>query len=74
MNWAEILESIAKNGIFALLFSLLLAYVLKDGREREKKYQETISSLSVSLTAVEEIKYDVKAIAKIMGANGVVYS
>lgn len=74
MNWAEILESIAKNGIFALLFSLLLAYVLKDGREREKKYQETISSLSVSLTAVEEIKYDVKAIAKIMNAKGVVYS
>lgn len=74
MNWAEILESIAKNGIFALLFSLLLAYVLKDGREREKKYQETISSLSVSLTAVEEIKYDVKAIAKIMDAKGVVYS
>lgn len=74
MNWAEILESIAKNGIFALLFSLLLAYVLKDGREREKKYQDTISSLSVSLTAVEEIKYDVKAIAKIMDAKGVVYS
>lgn len=74
MNWAEILEYIAKNGIFALLFSLLLAYVLKDGREREQKYQETISSLSVSLTAVEEIKYDVKAIAKIMGAKGVVYS
>lgn len=74
MNWAEILEYIAKNGIFALLFSLLFAYVLKDGREREQKYQETISSLSVSLTAVEEIKYDVKAIAKIMGAKGVVYS
>lgn len=74
MNWAEILEYIAKNGIFALLFSLLLAFVLKDGREREQKYQETISSLSVSLTAVEEIKYDVKAIAKIMGAKGVVYS
>lgn len=74
MNWTEIFESIAKNGIFALLFSLLLAYVLKDGREREKKYQETISSLSVSLTAVEEIKYDVKAIAKIMDAKGVVYS
>ncbi|MDR1939385.1 MAG: bacteriocin, partial [Clostridiales bacterium] len=30
------------NGIFAVLFVALLLYILKDGRAREQKYQETI--------------------------------
>lgn len=51
-----LLEVAAANGIWAVLFVGLFLYQLKDSRAREKKYQDTIESLSVSVAAVSEIK------------------
>lgn len=53
--WEEILNLAISNGIWAVLFLLLLIYQLKDSREREVKYQKTISSLSGSLSEVNKV-------------------
>lgn len=36
------INEIVRNGIFAVLFVGLFVYVLKDTKQREKKYQEVI--------------------------------
>jgi len=41
----KVLELAIGTGLMAALFVALLAYVLKDARKREKKYQDTISKL-----------------------------
>jgi hypothetical protein len=53
--WEEVFNLAVNNGIWAVLFLLLLVYQLKDSKERENKYQKTISSLSCSLSSVEKI-------------------
>ena len=47
------------QGLMASLFVGLLAYVLRDGLKREKKYQDTINTLAECLTVVDEIRRDV---------------
>lgn len=55
----DIIMMVAKSGVFALLFVVLLFYVLKDSRNREEKYQQTIAKLCNDLDVVNDIKNDV---------------
>ena len=66
--WEEILNLAIGNGLWAVLFVVLLCYVLKDSRSREKKYQDLIDALSDSLNIVKEVQDDVKDI-KLQLAN-----
>ena len=66
--WESIIEAAASNGLWALLFVGLLAYLLQDSKKREEKYTKTIESLSDCLSTVEDIQTDVKSIlSKIIG-------
>ena len=58
----EILLMIAKSGVFAVLFVLLLFYVLIDSRYREQNYQKVVNTLTKELGAVMDIEQDVKEI------------
>ena len=60
--WEEIFNLAINNGLWAVLFLVLLFYVLKDSRAREKKYQDTIDKLGKSVACIEEIKEDVEDI------------
>lgn len=54
--WEKLLEIAATNGIWALLFVVLLVYLLQDSKKREDKYQKTIETLTERLEVVAEIK------------------
>ena len=43
--WEEIFNLALSNGLWAVLFLGLLAYVLRDSRRRERKYQATVDAL-----------------------------
>ena len=60
--WEQIVEAMAANGVWALLFLGLLVYQLKDSKKREEKYTATINSLTEGLSALEGIKQDIKSI------------
>ena len=60
--WDQIVEYMAANGVWALLFLGLLVYQLKDSKKREEKYTATINSLTEGLGALEGIKQDIKSI------------
>ena len=60
--WEEIFNLAIKNGLWAVLFTGLLVYVIKDSRKREKEYQELIKELSESLAIVKDIKQNVDKI------------
>ncbi|ACO85011.1 BhlA/UviB family holin-like peptide [Clostridium botulinum] len=49
----EILKLLATQGGFALLFSYLLFYVLKENSKREQRYQEIIERFSDYLPTIE---------------------
>ncbi len=48
----EVLLMVAKSGVFAVLFVILLFYVLKDSRKREQNYQNTVNRLTKELSCV----------------------
>lgn len=52
----EAVKMAANQGLWALLFVILLFWVLKENSKRESKYQDIISKLS------EDIETEVKAI------------
>ena len=54
--WQEILNIVISNGIFAVLFVLLLSYLLKDSARREKKYNDFIEDISKNLTQALDLK------------------
>ncbi len=58
--WQEIMSVVISNGIFAILFVLLFFYQLKDGKQREAKYQKTIADLTKHIGIIEGIKEDVE--------------
>ncbi len=58
----EILLMVAKSGVFAVLFVLLLFYVLKDSKYREQNYQKVVNALTKELGAVMKIEEDVQQI------------
>ena len=60
--WDKIVEYMASNGVWALLFLALLVYQLQDSKKREEKYTATITSLTEGLNALEGIKQDIKNI------------
>ena len=60
--WDEILELAIGDGLWALLFCVLLIYQIKDSRARESKYQDTISSLAKDLEYIKEIDDQIKEI------------
>ncbi|MBP5405102.1 MAG: hypothetical protein J6Y74_04070 [Clostridia bacterium] len=60
--WDKIIEYMAANGVWALLFLGLLVYQLQDSKKREEKYTATITSLTEGLNALEGIKQDIKNI------------
>ena len=60
--WDQIVEYMAANGVWALLFLGLLVYQLKDSKKREEKYTATITSRTEGLNALEGIKQDIKNI------------
>lgn len=49
----EIIKLIATQGAFAILFSYLLFYVLKENSKREKNYQEIIKEFSDSIPTIK---------------------
>ena len=74
--WQEILNIVISNGIFATLFVLLLAYLLKDSSKREQKYSDTIKNLSDNLDKAlnlenesEEIKEQISKTSEKLDKN-----
>ena len=64
--WQEIMSVVISNGIFAVLFVLLFFYQLRDSKQREAKYQQTIDELSKHIGVVHEIKEDVEELKSAM--------
>lgn len=58
--WDKILQLAIGDGLWALLFCVLLIYELKDSRAREIKYQNTISSLAKDLEFMKDIDEDIE--------------
>ena len=67
--WDQIVEYMAANGVWALLFLGLLVYLLQDSKKREEKYTATINSLTEGLNALEGIKQDIKSIIQSIAAT-----
>ena len=64
--WSKITEVAAANGLWALLFVGLLFFELQDSRKRESKYQDTISSLTRDLDALQDVECEVKEIKTVL--------
>lgn len=64
--WNEIFSLAIKNGLWAVLFTGLLIFVMKDSAKREQKYQQTINDLTEHLGVVKDIKDDVDEIKNIV--------
>lgn len=60
--WEQIVNLAISNGLFAVMFLGLFIYQLRDSKNRESKYQETIAKLGDSLQIVKEVKLDVEMI------------
>lgn len=60
--WEEILKLAVGNGLWAVLFCVLLFYLIKDSKHREEKYVQLISSLSDKLKIVYAVKEEVEKI------------
>lgn len=65
--WEKIFNLAISNGIWAVLFLILLFFQLKDSKERESKYQRTIESLGKSLEIINDVKEDVEIIKEEIG-------
>lgn len=65
--WEKIFNLAISNGIWAVLFLVLLFFQLKDSKEREIKYQKTIESLGNSLEIINDVKEDVEIIKEEIG-------
>lgn len=58
----SILEFFKTQGPWALLFVVLLFWVLKENARREERYQDIIEELSQKFDMVKDIQIDVKEI------------
>ena len=67
--WEQIINLAISNGMFAVLFLGLLVYQLKDSRNREKRYQETIIKLGNALDVVQSVKHDVEDIKEMLNTK-----
>lgn len=64
--WKEVISIVVSNGVFAVLFVLLFFYQLKDSRNREEKYQQTIEQLTTHLQILEDVKEDLTDIKEML--------
>ncbi len=64
----EMISTAVANGLWAVLFCVLLVYELRDSRKRESRYTLTISSLSDRLGAVNGIGTAVTAVGEELAA------
>lgn len=64
----EMISTAVANGLWAVLFCVLLVYELRDSRKRESRYTLTISSLSDRLGAVNGIGKTVTAVGEELAA------
>ena len=64
--WDEILKTALSNGLWAVLFCVLLMYQLRDGRTREHKYRETINALLDRLETLESVEKGVNEAVSIL--------
>jgi hypothetical protein len=62
--WEEILRLAIGNGLWAVLFCLMLFLQIKDSKKREEKYVGIIRTLSDKLGVLESVKEDTEAIRK----------
>ncbi|HBY19986.1 MAG: hypothetical protein A2Y24_01405 [Clostridiales bacterium GWE2_32_10] len=64
----SLMQYMVTQGVFAVLFTVLLFYVLKENSKRETSYQEIINKLSEKFGAlesgIEEIKLRIDNIKK----------
>ena len=60
--YEELITMAIGNGIWAVMFCFLLIFQLKDSKQREQKYQETIKRLSETSGILSDIKADCKTI------------
>lgn len=67
--WEQIINLAISNGLFAVLFLGLLVYQLRDSRNREKKYQDTIIRLGNALEIVQSVKEDVNEIKEMLNSK-----
>jgi len=81
--WNDILDLAISNGLFAVLFLIMLVYVLRDSSIREQKYQNTIDKLASHYaelkmlkeqvddmsTNVDEIKQDLRQVVNEVGTQ-----
>ncbi len=64
--WEQIVNLAVSNGLFAVMFLGLLIYLLRDSKNRENKYQNTIERLGHALEIVQDVKDDVEEIKSII--------
>lgn len=57
---SELFKLMATQGAFAILFSYLLFYVLKENSKREDNYQNIIEELTELLPKIKEDVEDIK--------------
>jgi hypothetical protein len=60
--WEEVLKLAVGNGLWAALSCVLLFYLLRDSRKREKKYTDIIDAMAERLRAVVQIKAETEKI------------
>lgn len=66
----ELIENMLANGTeltFSVLFVGLFVYMIKTNGEREQRYQETISALTLALNGYDDLKEDVAYIRQKIG-------
>lgn len=66
--WEEIIKLALGNGLWAVLFCVLLLYGLRDGRIREQKYRQTIDVLLMRLGQLQNVAEAVEEIAGLLRA------
>ncbi|MBO5395174.1 MAG: bacteriocin [Clostridia bacterium] len=64
--WSELVSSIVSNGIFAMLFVVLLFYQLKDSQKREQAYRNTIDELATHLIVIEKVREEVNELKNML--------
>ena len=63
--WEEIIKLALGNGLWAVLFCVLLLYGLRDGRAREQKYRQTIDVLLDRLRDLQGVRESVERLAAV---------
>ena len=67
--WEEIIKLALGNGLWAVLFCVLLLYGLRDGRAREQKYRQTIDVLLDRLGDLEGVRAAVERLTEVCASR-----